>query len=270
MNPPAQNDEIRPTTFWLPRPTRVTLSQGNYSEPVLFVSTWTYEGIRMHEGRRRAYCRIDGYLRGATPFPAVFSSAGVEGHVHFDLEDGYVAESKILVVSDLGGGSVNLALELKRTPGNTYSIIPEKAGPDPLAKMKKLKSLTARLEPSDPKLPQEIMDKIEIPAEAKPAPFPFKAFSVKLEKGKTYIIDMIRTDDSKFDPYLILQDKAMKILAQDDDSAGDLNSRIIFTCNETDTYRLLATCLPPHIASAFRIDVSTSDGTGNVTLEPEP
>jgi S1-C subfamily serine protease len=275
MNPPADSNEIRPTTFWLPRPTRVTLSQGNYSEPVLFVSTWTYEGIRMHEGRRRAYCRIDGYLRGATPFPAVFSGALVEGHVHFDLEDGYIAESKMLVKCDLDGGSLNLGLELKRTPGNTYSIVPESAGPDPLAKMKKVKSLTARLDPNDPKLSQEIMDKIEVRPEAKPAPFPFKAYSLKLEKGKTYIIDMVRigtprAEDQKFDPLLLLQDKDMKIVEQDDDSLGDLNSRIVFNCKETETYRLIASCMPPHVASDFRIDVSIADGSGSVTLEPEP
>ena len=137
--------------------------------------------------------------------------------------------------------------------------------------MKKLKSLTARLEPDDPKLPADVMAKIEGLADAKQSgPWPFKAYSLKLEKGKTYVIDMIRTEESQLDPFLILQDKTMKVLAADNDGAGDLNARIVFRCPDTDTYRLLASCLPPHVSSAFRIDIHTADGTGTATIEPEP
>ena len=81
---------------------------------------------------------------------------------------------------------------------------------------------------------------------------------------------MVRTEGDKFDSYLILQDKEKKVLAQDDDSAGNLNSRIVFVCPESDTYRVVATCLPPQISSDFRIDVFSNDGKASATLEAEP
>ena len=275
--PPNPNDETRPNVSWYGR-SQVYLGLGNRIESAVFISTWNYEGVRMHEGRRRAFVRFKGYFHSPNPRQAALYNNEIEGHVHFDLEDGYVAQSQVKIVSELSDGegkygTMVLGFELTRAPGNTYAIVPPKdlVVADALSKMKKLKSLTARLEPNDPKLPIEVMEKIEGLENAKlGGPWPFKAYSVKLEKGKTYVIDMIHTDITPLDPFLILQDKTMKILAQDDDGAGDQNARIIFNCPETDTYRLLASCLPPHVSSSFRIDIHTTDGTGTATIEAEP
>jgi S1-C subfamily serine protease len=275
LYPPNPNDECRPNVSWYGQ-TQVYLGVENRLEPVVFASTWTYEGLRMHEGHRWAYCRFAGYFRSPNPRQASVFNNQVEGHVHFDLEDGFVAESKVKIVSEITDGqrkygNIALDIEVTRTPGNLYSIVPPKVVADGgSGKLKKLTSQTARLEPNDPKLPMDLMDKIEIPPAQKLSPFPFKAYSLKLEKGKTYVIDMIRTEKSEFDPYLVLLDKTMKVVDQDDDGGGEQNARITFTCNETETYRLIATCLSPTIGSAYRIDVSTSDGAGSATLEPEP
>jgi len=65
-----------------------------------------------------------------------------------------------------------------------------------------------------------------------------KIFAVKLEKGKTYQIDMVST---MFDAYLRLEDANGKELAKDDDSGGDLNARILFDCPKEGVYRIIAT-----------------------------
>jgi hypothetical protein len=286
VNPPDNpTEEIAPTNFWLPSPSKLTLNLFNRTEVIYPYTTWTYEGIRMHEGRRRAYCRVHGFMRAAVPSRSTFYGSVIEGHAHFDLDGGYVAESSVKITAELDDsqgryGALILDFDLTRQPGNVYSIVPSKqlvtpSGPStPIVKGKltPVASVTAKLEENDPPIPADIMEKLEIPAESKTTPWPFKAFSLKLEKGKTYVIEMIRTDDgkdSKFDPYLILQGKDMKILAEDDDSAGDLNSRITFECPETETYRLIASCTPPHGASGFKIDVYSTDSKATATLAPE-
>jgi len=65
-----------------------------------------------------------------------------------------------------------------------------------------------------------------------------KVYLVKLEKGKTYQLDMI---SDQFDAYLYLEDAKMNLLAEDDDSGGDLNSQILFKAEVEGTYRVICT-----------------------------
>jgi hypothetical protein len=67
---------------------------------------------------------------------------------------------------------------------------------------------------------------------------PYKVHTVKLEAGKSYQIDMVSRD---LDAYLFLEDSAAQVLAQDDDSGGGLNARLVFRPAKTDTYRIVAT-----------------------------
>jgi serine/threonine protein kinase len=70
---------------------------------------------------------------------------------------------------------------------------------------------------------------------------PTLAYQVKLVAGKTYVIDMISPDPKALDPYLFLLDAAGKKLAEDDDSGGGLNARIIFRVEQDGVFRILAT-----------------------------
>jgi hypothetical protein len=67
---------------------------------------------------------------------------------------------------------------------------------------------------------------------------PHKVHAVKLEAGKSYQIDLV---SRAFDAYLFLEDATGKVLAVDDDSGGQLNARILFRPDRTDTYRVVAT-----------------------------
>jgi thiol-disulfide isomerase/thioredoxin len=72
---------------------------------------------------------------------------------------------------------------------------------------------------------------------------------VKMKSGSVYTIDMVSTD---FDSYLRLEDQKGTQLAEDDDSGGNLNARIIFNCSKDGEYQVICTCY--------------AEATGNYTL----
>jgi hypothetical protein len=59
-----------------------------------------------------------------------------------------------------------------------------------------------------------------------------------------------------FDPYLRLQDDAGKVLSFDDDSAGSLNARIIFTPTKAGQYRIIAMAFNPEQHGSYTLTVS--------------
>jgi hypothetical protein len=84
-----------------------------------------------------------------------------------------------------------------------------------------------------------------------------KSYAVTLQAGRTYAIEMTRNrNESKLrDPYLILLDSGKKMVSQDDDGAGDLNSRIIFDPPKEGEYHIIATSLTGNDAGAFTLTV---------------
>src|SRR5437588_836508 len=57
---------------------------------------------------------------------------------------------------------------------------------------------------------------------------PYKLYSETLKAGTAYVIEMSRTDNkTNLDPYLIVHDSKGETIAEDDNSGGDLNARII-------------------------------------------
>src|SRR6516162_10412239 len=57
---------------------------------------------------------------------------------------------------------------------------------------------------------------------------PQQVYHVKLNKGGTYVIDMLSPKPKALDPFLRLLDAAGKTVAADDESGGGLNARILF------------------------------------------
>ena len=84
----------------------------------------------------------------------------------------------------------------------------------------------------------------------------FKVFTIKLEGGKTYRIEHRDAgDDAKFDPFLFLEDAQGKVLANDDDSAGGLNARIVYKAASAGVYRIVATTQPANQTGKFTLEV---------------
>jgi S1-C subfamily serine protease len=74
----------------------------------------------------------------------------------------------------------------------------------------------------------------------------------KMQAGKTYTLDMTSED---VDSYLRVEHDDNGKLAEDDDSAGMMNSRIVFTPTADGTYRLVATTCDPGQLGAYRLTV---------------
>src|SRR5262249_42070414 len=64
-----------------------------------------------------------------------------------------------------------------------------------------------------------------------------KVFEVHFEAGKNYQIDL----NSQWDNYLRLEDENLNQLAEDDDSGGFPNARIVFRAQREGVYRVIAT-----------------------------
>jgi hypothetical protein len=67
---------------------------------------------------------------------------------------------------------------------------------------------------------------------------PHKVHEKKMKSGEGYQIDLV---SRQFDAFLRLEDSAGKQLAEDDDSGGLTNARIVFKAPKDGTYRIIAT-----------------------------
>ena len=70
--------------------------------------------------------------------------------------------------------------------------------------------------------------------------------------GTNYTIDLESTD---FDAYLRLEDPSGTQLAEDDDGAGKLNSRIVFAPKTDGIYRLIVTTCDPDQRGSYRLAI---------------
>jgi hypothetical protein len=105
---------------------------------------------------------------------------------------------------------------------------------------------------SDKLIPQDPKDRIRVGSY-------HKIYNVKMEAGSTYTIDMVTHKETFFDNYLRLEDSAGNNLAQDDDSGGNLNARIVFRPTRNDTYRIIATTLGGGATGSFTVTVRKKD-----------
>jgi hypothetical protein len=84
-----------------------------------------------------------------------------------------------------------------------------------------------------------------------------KLYSFEFKAGSTYTIDL---GSQVFDSYLYLFDgKSGKLLAQDDDSGGNLDSRIVYRAERDGVYHVFATSLGGRDTGAFTLSVRKND-----------
>jgi hypothetical protein len=86
---------------------------------------------------------------------------------------------------------------------------------------------------------------------------PHKAYTVNFKAGQIYIITLNSTNTREFDPYLMVEGAGGKVLAQDDDGGGDLNSRIVFKPKRGGEHRLIVTSVGKG-AGSFNLKVVTT------------
>jgi hypothetical protein len=79
-----------------------------------------------------------------------------------------------------------------------------------------------------------------------------KIYSVQLKAGQTYTIDL---ESTTMDSYLYLFDGKTTLLAQDDDSGGDLNSRITVRAQADGVHHIVATTLGGEETGEFTLKI---------------
>ena len=81
---------------------------------------------------------------------------------------------------------------------------------------------------------------------------PHKVHTFKMKAGQVYFLDLVSTE---FDTYLRLEDSSGKQLAEDDDSGGNLNARIVFHAQREDNYRIIATSYQAGASGMYTLTV---------------
>jgi len=79
-----------------------------------------------------------------------------------------------------------------------------------------------------------------------------KVFLVRMVKGKTYTMDMV---SNQIDSYLRVESPAGNQLAEDDDSGGFPNARIIFRATEDGAHRIIGTSFSNNETGAFTLTI---------------
>ena len=84
------------------------------------------------------------------------------------------------------------------------------------------------------------------------------AEEVQFAAGVTYVIEMVAiigADKKQLDPYLILTNAQGKSLAEDDDSGGDLNAKIVFRAPADGVYTIICTTFNPTETGGYTLSV---------------
>ena len=79
-----------------------------------------------------------------------------------------------------------------------------------------------------------------------------RSYTIKLAADEQVTIEL---DSTEFDAYLRLEDSAGNKIAEDDDSGGDTNAKIVFRAPREGTYRIVVTSFDPGMTGAFTLNV---------------
>ncbi len=246
---PIPNRSLMPLESWPGKTFMMMGPKGKKKEVVDLLLTCTYEGLRSHQGRTEAFLRLSGDVKNRRPGPS--SGGKVKGFALFDVEGGYISQAKVSLLTEIETDGLSFMtgqdIDLSRTPGNPLNITPPppatKGPATPVAKGKTLfnkQELLTVKDRDDPRRPG----------------FKMRTVTGNFAAGKKYVIEMNQTPGSRIDPLLRVEDDKGNILAQDDDSGGGLNARILFTAPATGAYQIVATSLVPNVYGGYVLIVS--------------
>jgi hypothetical protein len=197
------------------------------------------------DGARRFPCKIHAVkLDKETPYQIDMVGHGIDAYLRLLDEHG-----KVLAEDDDSGGNLNARIRHTTTKGGIYFIVATTCAGGEGAytlSVRKLQPAAPRkivaMNPVNVKKPSEV--KAQLNANDQPdqaRSVPCQIHSIALKANKTYVIDLESTD---FDAYLRLESPDAKMIQEDDDSGGNLNSRIEYRVSADGNYRLVA--MPLH------------------------
>jgi S1-C subfamily serine protease len=256
--------EIKPMETWKTTGNMLVGSTRAKSPAELHL-TCTFEGVRTTTAAKEAFIRIEGDVQ--PKFKQRDSVKGkIQGHALLDLKRGYLSSIHLTVRSDAETGEIysvaSFETTITRTPGNSRSITPPPTfAPSPPVNAKIILKKDGVLQASDPRY-----------AVRADKPIQYHAVPVSFVAGKKYIIEHTQAPGDTFDPFLCLENPAGKVIANDDDGGGDLNSRIEHVATETGEYRIIVTALEPIVKTGpYTLRVSEVDVPPNAKpAAPKP
>jgi hypothetical protein len=87
-----------------------------------------------------------------------------------------------------------------------------------------------------------------------------KVYTVQLKAKQIYVIDLVSPGGMEwFDPYLRIEDEEGKPLAEDNDSGGRMNARLVVRPARDREYRLVVTSFQPQATGVFFLSVRPRD-----------
>lgn len=95
----------------------------------------------------------------------------------------------------------------------------------------------------------------------------YDLYSFEGKEGQQLTIEMM---GSEIDPYLILLSSSNREIAQDDDSGGDRNAKIVITLPENDTYKLLANSYEAGQSGDYKLRIVASSSSPSSSSSSSP
>lgn len=252
------------------KPAELTFSplvDGKYTLVVTSVAngdTGNY-ALSVSRGEGAATVQFNGMLANTDPLDNVRQGCRQKVYVHkmsagrtytIDLEgqfDTYIrvenSKGTNLAEDDDGGDGLNSRLTFRPTQNDSYRVIVTSCGQGAVGPYKlRIHSTGAEklvLSTQSALTNQDPLDRVRQGSHC-------KIFTVKMDAGRAYTIDL---QSVQFDSYLRLEDANGNNLAQDDDSGGNLNSRITFSAPQAGVYRVVATTLGGGSTGNFSLSV---------------
>jgi predicted Zn finger-like uncharacterized protein len=157
------------------------------------------------------------------------------------------------VINNAAGGGVQIKFDPKdfQMPNfnpNDFKM-PNIPKGNPVGKAPAPANAATVLDKQDQLTPQDPFDTMRVASRA-------KRYTVQLDAGKTYTIDMMAVNPPGFDSYLRLEHNGVTV-AQDDDGGDGLNARIVFQPMQAGQYVVVATTFQPQMGS-YRLTVRSN------------
>jgi S1-C subfamily serine protease len=238
------NREVEPRESWDVSVPLLLKVRGK-SEVVDLKLTCTYEGLRTRADNREAVVRFSGSMQSRNAAMPMLDSQ-VSGKFTFDDQHRYISQAKLTIASESSSldGRVHASfafdVDLTRKLGNPLKIELPKASQGGTLQAEVLVKMNGALGPKD-----------DLDAELGGRGSRAKTIPLAMTAGKSY---SIRLSSDAFDCFLRLIDPSGKVVAQDDDSGGGLNSRIDYVAKATGQFKIVATSFDGGLG-AFRLQV---------------
>lgn len=230
--------------------------------------TCTYQGTRVRDGREEALITFVGNLEGRNEFKGKIDGQ-LSGKIGFDVAGRFLSLVQLKILSEADFGDASFVREqdilVNRVAGNpkNLALLEEKKGPGPgpgpdpgAAKGRIVLSRNSTLTNTDP-----------IDPTAKGVQARMKTFPVTLQAGVTYVISM---NSNAFDSYLRLEYPIGRTVAEDDDSGGNLNARIVYRPSVSGLHRIVATSFKANATGPFQLIVQELDAPKGGPIGPPP